>query len=330
MPKATSTLIAIDQATLRLADKDERRKHLGASIIGDRCARKVFYKFRWAYDGQPHPPQLLRLFKRGHREEPELIALLREAGVTVFAAGESGELKERLRISDVDGHFGGTPDGIGVGVPDCPEEEPVLLEFKTMNESQFKKTKEDGVMTAHWEYFIQMQIYMEKHNLSCALFIAACKNDDELYAEIVQANKPQADHYISRARDIIYADSPPPRIADSIAKYPCKWCDFKYICHTSDFPAINCRTCCHVSVGPAGTWTCARGHTSEVADQRGCTEHIYDPRWFDGWSVLGGDFEGNWININNGVETFSLGGENSNNQAAYTSRWLLKNGLAPF
>lgn len=329
--KAPKTIAAVDQATLDLAEREERRKHLGASIVGDKCARRIFYKFRWAFAGQPHSARLLRLFKRGHREEPEIIALLRKAGVNVYAAGESGELKVSLRISDVDGHFGGTPDGVGTNVPDLPPDEPCLLEFKTMNDNSFQKTKEDGVMNEHWDYFIQMQIYMAKHNLRYALFIAANKNDDELYFEIVSANAPQAERYIERAREIVYADSPPPRIADSIARFPCKFCDFKHLCHSpGEFPAINCRTCCHATPVADGKWSCARNRT-EVDDQRGCPDHIYDPRWHDDWQVVGGDFEQNWIKIDNGVETFTLAGQSSPKAAeGYSSEWLLKHGLAPF
>lgn len=327
MPNAPKTLEAVDRATFVLFPDDESRRHLGASIVGDKCARKVFYKFRWFKTKGVHKARLKRLFHRGHREELELIPLLRAAGVTVYAAGESGELKEQLRISDVDGHFGGTPDGVGVGVPDLPADMPVLLEFKTMNDKQFKETREDGVMTAHWEYFIQMQIYMEKHGLTAALFTAVNKNDDEIYMEIVHANKPQADHYISRARDIIYAVEPPPRIADSPARYPCKFCDFSDLCHFSNlnFPEVNCRTCTHGTVGPQGTWECAKGRV-EIGEQKGCPEHLYEPRFFDGWSVIGGSFEENWLQINDGTSTFKTGPR----IRGYTSQDLFKDGLIPF
>ncbi len=325
MPKAPRTEKAIEAATFALAPKEERRHHLGASVIGDKCGREIWYKFRWAFPGQPHKAQLLRLFGRGHREEVEIIKLLREAGVTVYAAGESGELKDSLRISDVDGHFGGTPDAVGVGVPDCPPELPVLLEFKTYNDKRFQELKADGVMTSAWEYFIQMQIYMEKHKLTCALFIAANKNDDELYFEIVHANAPQAQQYIDRARLLIYAEEPPPRIADSIARFPCKFCDFKHICHTEDFPAVNCRTCCHATPTTDGKWSCARGNAG-IADQSGCSEHIYDPRWFDGWTVVDGDFDANWIKIDNGRVKFKLG----TGPDCEKSADLLKDGLLPF
>lgn len=324
--KAPLTAKAVDDATMALAEKEENRRHLGASIIGGSCEREIWYKFRWAHPGNPHPPALMRLFWRGHREEPEIIKLLRKAGVTVYAAGESGELKEQLRISDCEGHFGGTPDAIGENVPDWPTE-AVLLEFKTMNENSFGKTKADGVMTAHWEYFVQVQLYMHKHELNRCLFIAACKNNDHLYYELIEANSDIAEKYLARARRLVYADSPPPRIADSIARWPCKDCDFKHICHTEDFPAINCRTCIHATpVGTGnGAWTCDRGH-SEISTQRGCADHLYDPRWFDSWKVIEGDFEKNTLTIKNSVETFVMGKDSKH----YSSQWLFKHGLAPF
>jgi hypothetical protein len=102
---------------------------------------------------------------RGHREEGKIVQFLRGAGMVVYDAGESGELKEQLRISDCHGHFGGTPDGVATGCPDLPPDMPCLLEFKTHNDKRFKDLQERGVFQAYLKYYVQMQIYMLKHNL---------------------------------------------------------------------------------------------------------------------------------------------------------------------
>lgn len=315
---------AYDKATLTLAEKDEKRKHLGASVIGHKCNRQIWYKFRWAKTELVHEPHMLRLFRRGHREEPEFIRILEAIpGVQVWAAGESGESKEMFRISDCDGHFGGTPDGVILGWPDYPTE-PALLEFKTFNAKNFAKLLEDGVMTAKWEYFVQMQIYMEKMQLGRALFAAVNKDTDDIYFETVSANGPEAQKHIERARVIIYSDSPPARISESPGWWQCKFCDFLKVCHFDDIPEISCRTCAYASPGVEGTWDCARGNPA-IRDQAGCGEHVFDPRYF-GTKVkyIDSNFEDNWIRVHDGVAEEIWGPDH------LSSAKLFKQGFIPF
>lgn len=71
----------IDRASRELL-REPRRTHLGASSIGNRCIRAVWYGFRWAYDVD-HIGRMRRLFNRGHEEEDRIIRWLRAAGYEV-------------------------------------------------------------------------------------------------------------------------------------------------------------------------------------------------------------------------------------------------------
>ena len=93
------------------------RGHLGASVIGRACAREVWYGFRWAkkpaFNGR-----MLRLFNRGHLEEPRMVALLKMIGVTVHQYDARGK---QFRIGKgYKGHGGGGMDGVLYGVPEYP------------------------------------------------------------------------------------------------------------------------------------------------------------------------------------------------------------------
>lgn len=68
---------------------DGHRKHLGASLIGDDCKRKLWYGFRWVYK-RKLDSRLLRLFNRGHREEDRFIEWLEGAGFKVWCEDRSG------------------------------------------------------------------------------------------------------------------------------------------------------------------------------------------------------------------------------------------------
>lgn len=62
--------------------KDENRTHLGFSMIGDECQRKLWYGFRWCKMPKPDP-RIKRLFDRGHKEEDRFIDYLRGIGCIV-------------------------------------------------------------------------------------------------------------------------------------------------------------------------------------------------------------------------------------------------------
>lgn len=236
------------------------REHLGASIIGDKCARSIWYSFRWA-KAPKFSGRLLRLFNRGHLEEGRLIALLLTIGVEVYQQDENGK---QFRISDAGGHFGGSGDGVAVGIPDLPAGVPALLEFKTHSLKSFEKLKDEGVRSAKFQHFIQMQMYMRKMQLSVALYIGVCKNDDDLWPELVVLDTEIADQFLDRARNIIESRTPPARINNSPGWYECKWCDYYSICHLKDTPARNCRTCKFAEARNDGKWYCNSNANSEV------------------------------------------------------------------
>lgn len=234
------------------------RTHLGASVIGDECARKIWYGFHWttipSFGGR-----ILRLFNRGHLEEGRFIAALLAIGCQVYQQDANGK---QFRISGVGGHFGGSGDGIAVGIPDVDPTLPVLLEFKTHNDKSFIKLVKEGVRSAKFEHYVQMQIYLRKMNLTVALYMAVNKNNDEIYAEIITLDTATADQFIDRAEQIIKLQKPPVRISESPGWFACTWCDHKPVCHLKREPHKNCRTCEFGYCNPDGGWFCEYAHGS--------------------------------------------------------------------
>lgn len=228
------------------------RKHLGASMIGRTCDREIWYGFRWAVKPK-FKGRMIRLFNRGHLEEARFIALLLTIGVQVYQQDAEGR---QFRISDVGGHFGGSGDGVGIGLPDVTPGQPCLLEFKTHNDKSFAKLKKDGVRFAKPEHYAQMQIYMKRMAIPVAMYGAVNKNDDDLHLELVHLDSVAADLYLERARKIIFATTPPEKIHDSTGWYDCKYCDKNTVCHLGEDPHMNCRTCHFVRVVEDGTFVC--------------------------------------------------------------------------
>lgn len=302
MPIAIKTLAAIDAALTHdqgaayrghLAElmpqagdaystkQDDWRNHLGASLIGRECARELWYSFHWStlkrFDGR-----MIRLFNRGHLEEPRMIAALKAIGCEVYQVDGDGK---QFRVSGHRGHFGGSLDAVVTGLPDLPDI-PVLAEFKTHGEKSYLKLVEEGVMKAKWEHFVQMQIYMGKNNLTWAIYMATNKNTDAIHAELVQFDPREYQRYLDRSAMVIDAVEPPPRISQSPGFFKCKFCDHNKLCHNlGQEPAVNCRTCDYSEVRDNGEWACTHPEASKIlqgtipaAIQRRTDCEFYEPK----------------------------------------------------
>lgn len=245
------------------------RGHLGASLIGRSCARELWNSFHWvtkpSFEGR-----ILRLFNRGHLEEPRLVALLQMIGCEVWFQDENGK---QFRMKGHRGHFGGSLDAIIRGIPEMPDE-PILGEFKTHNDKSFQKLLAEGVHKAKVEHYAQMQEYMGTYSLSWALYMACNKNDDALYCELVPFNQESYTRFAERAAMIIDAVEPPKRINNSPSWYQCKFCDHSPVCHGAKQPEVNCRTCKHSRVADDGFWECRNPEALEKAEAQGWQDPI--------------------------------------------------------
>lgn len=264
------------------------RSHLGASVLGKECPRSIWYGFRWAF-GKKHEPRMLRLFNRGHLEEPRMVALLMMINCEFWQYDANGK---QFRIEFADGHGGGSGDGVGRGIPDLPPETAFCAEFKTHGENPFIKLAGklddwrkyragkgpftgEGVRIAKYEHYVQMQLYMHKMGLAAALYMAVNKNTDDLYAEVVHLDTEFAEQFINRGETLVYLNEAPKRISESPGFWKCRFCDQHPLCHGDAKAEVNCRTCDHVALGPRGTWRCTK-HNAELDKGRqatGCVDH---------------------------------------------------------
>jgi hypothetical protein len=252
-------------------DEESFRSHMGASQLGQDCGRAVWYSFRWATRAA-HSGRMLRLFNRGHIEEARFIAMLLTVGMPVYQQDENGK---QFRIHFGDGHGGGSGDGVTQY-----NNAPALIEAKTHNEKSFIELagslkewrdylageghfKGKGVREAKPEHFVQAQIYMRKMGIAICLYMAVCKNTDDLYIEIITLNPEHADQYIDRGEKLIQLPTPPKKISESPGFWKCTWCEHRPVCHMKRDPDRNCRTCKYIQLGTSGTWSCT--HPTQCA-----------------------------------------------------------------
>ena len=249
------------------------RPHLGASTLGHVCDRWLWLSFRWAV--QPSfPGRILRLFRRGHQEEANIISDLRAIGIDVR------KVSSQHRV-DFGSHVSGSLDAIiDKGVPEAPKSKHIA-EFKTHSKKSFDALAKDGVEKSKPEHFVQMQVYMSGTGIDRALYLAVCKDDDRIHTERVKFDKDVASKAIARGQRIALTDRMPEPISSDASWYQCKFCDAHEFCHQSKTTKhVNCRTCAHSTAKDDSTWRCERHDADGIPvefQRQACDSHVLHP-----------------------------------------------------
>lgn len=266
-------------------NQDGFRAHLGASMGGEKCLRKLWYSFRQImavkFDGR-----MLRLFSRGHREEQFFLDDLEAIGFNVQAEDANG--KQFFFRSLKNAHVGGSGDGFFQtleGIDVLPAGAYGILEFKTYNTKSFKRLVDaQSVKAVKPLHYSQMNLYMGWSNSAWAVYMAVCKDTDELYIEILQFDQDEFNRVENNMIQVVDASSPPPPLNTDPTRFECKYCDFKKPCYGDQFILnISCRSCVYSKPVDNGTWLCQRKQnlpeisTLGVDPSVGCTGHLIIP-----------------------------------------------------
>ena len=169
-----------------------------------------------------------------------------------------------------------------------------VLEFKTHSVKSFNDLMAKKVRESKPLHFAQMQTYMHLMGLTRAMYLAVCKDTDDVYVERVEADPDFAQGLLAKAERVIFAATPPPRISTDPAWYQCRMCDHAPVCHAGSAeaaaPEINCRTCLHATPVEGG-WHCARhDRMLAPAEQRtACGRHLFIPDLIPGEVIDAGD-----------------------------------------
>ena len=246
-------LAVLIDAQVVATTEDGFRRHLGASVIGRSCQRKIWFGFRWA-DVEPFSGRMLRLFERGQLEEERFVRFLNLVGATIYTHQDNGK---QYGVSYHGDHFSGSTDGVAVNLPDL--DEPVLLEMKTHGIKSFEKLVAAGVREAKPEHYRQMMVYCHGLSLKKALYLAVCKDTDELHIELLDYDPEMARAMVDKAESIIFGEGLPPRISEKPAFWECRFCAMNAVCFKDKAPLRNCRTCRYSKPERTGGWSCGLG-----------------------------------------------------------------------
>lgn len=153
---------------------------------------------------------------------------------------------KQYRIAEVNGHFGGSLDGIAIAPERYGLKEPLLLEFKTNGTGAgYTKLVNSGIQLAKPVHFSQMSTYGTNpaYGFKYGLYLNTNKNDDDIHVEIVFLNEELGKQNIVKAEKIIFSETPPPKLSENPTFHKCQYCAAKNICHTGALVNRNCRSC---------------------------------------------------------------------------------------
>jgi len=266
----------VESHHLSLAD-DGFRSHLGASVIGAECSRYLWLHFRW-FLRETHSARMESLFDQGKRIETMLRETLESLGAEFYYPNPDDH-NEQPQFSAVDGHAGGSVDGIFrwpvIGLHDW-----TLLECKSNKTgADFNALKDKTVLGAKYRHFAQMSMYGRAFGIKYALYLCYNKNDSEIYYEIVDLDMTLGEDLQRKADHIIHSKEAPPRISKKPTFFVCKMCSFHSVCHGSAKLVPNCRNCKHSSPVANAQWNCALHGANIPKDfiSKGCPSHEFLP-----------------------------------------------------
>jgi hypothetical protein len=247
------------------------------SQIGGQDERKLWLKFRWSLPDD-FSPRTKRIFSLGNRIEDEVISLLKRCeGLTVY--DKDPETGDQFHAQLFGGHFSGSMDFVVKGLPDDPETWH-LGEIKSISAKRYKELQKKGLEAFSAEYYAQVQIYMRSFGLKKALFIAYCKDNSELYYEIIDHDAMFSASLEAKAQRIIESPEPPESSYPGIDWYECKFMspDALAIYWGDQPPKPNCRNCRFSKPDTyTGEWVCLR-HKIDIEKKHqvtGCDGHNF-------------------------------------------------------
>lgn len=268
------------------------RRYLGASAIGDPCARKLWYGFRWTSKREIEASGL-RKINDGFAGEDIMIKRLRSVPDLELV---TEDVDGQINVTDFGSHFQGNLDGVikhaSLGPDWC------VWENKVVNDKKFDKLKklvleDEATALSKWDevYYAQAQVYMGKlgmsrHYLTCST--PGCRDTTSVVTEFHQKDY---DDLLDKAEQIIFSESPPVRMSSDPGWFACKWCDHHATCHGSKLPQVSCRTCAHSTPTGDGKWRCEKFECelSDDAQREACFSHRYHPRLVPGEAVERGE-----------------------------------------
>lgn len=229
--------LALDRAVVAASDAKQRREYLGASRLGDPCARRLQFEFTNTPPDRPRfDPRILRIFERGHALEALAIRELQAAGFDLATRTRHGE---QIGFAVLGGKMAGHVDGIIFGAP-VAMRLPCIWEHKGLRNKGWQRVVREGVAVAQPHYHAQISLYQAYFEEKVpgvsdnpALFTATNADTMERYHELVPFDAKLAQESSDKGVRVIQACEAGellPRVATNSDHHECRFCAWSETC----------------------------------------------------------------------------------------------------
>ncbi len=232
---ADPTLEAVRQAIEAEAAQEPPRRYLGASGLGDKCERRLYYRLRNA-PASLRKASLICAALDGHASEAVMAERLRKVpGVQLWTVDDHGQ---QYGFTDLDGRFRGHVDGVIKGLPQAPVT-PHIWENKASNEKKFnefrnalhKYGEKQVLYNNNWLWYVQAQLYMGYFDMTRHYLTICTPGARDMLSCRTEFIPAFFKSMQAKAKRLLDYQEPPARLMDDPAYYECKWCEFREHCH---------------------------------------------------------------------------------------------------
>lgn len=227
-----STIREFKRIIVENSSKEKRRNYIGASSIGDKCSRKIWYNYN-GYDKEPSNWIGLLAAEDGHATEDLISKRLRLIpSVELYTHDENG-----CQFGFDLGFFKGHYDGVIRGILEAPKTWHIY-EVKTKEEKFINKLEklinEYGEKKAlekwNYTYYCQAVLYMYMENLTRHFMIISKPGGRDAISLRTESNNKLAQSLIEKATRIYKSKLEPERAYHSKDYFECSWCNFRNEC----------------------------------------------------------------------------------------------------
>jgi len=223
--EAINTLI--DFALVEARRRALKREYLGASVLGDPCARRLAFQYR-GERGEPLDGRVLRIFGQGRVLEDLLADWIRNAGFKLHTVAPGTSEQWSFRDGPIEGHI----DGIILNGPEIGLPYPLLWEAKSLNDRSWSDLVKHGLQVSKPPYYGQVNLYMRYFGYPACLLSALNKNTAEIYHEVITFDRAEAQRLVDRAVAIARGWMPPRIAAEPV--WHCNYCAYRTLCWSSE------------------------------------------------------------------------------------------------
>ena len=199
---------------------------------------------------------MLRLFETGRLEEERLIRNLRRIGVTVLDVDP--ETGRQWHVQAHGGHFGGSLDGVALGIPEAPKTWHVL-EFKTHNAKSLSPSSGAKGVAQGEARALGADAGLHASDRAHPGALPRGLQGHRRALRRAGAGRPRRGRAADRAAGrIIFAPRPPARISDDPDWFECRLCPHHDTCHGDRLPRAHLPQLPACDADRGRAWHCAR------------------------------------------------------------------------